>query len=197
MREHVRARSWRQDRFCAGLCLTLLLLTGPAGTRVQAEPGPGPGVGQDAPSFMLLNLDNRYVSLRDLVGDRAKTPAPVIANFWATWCAPCRKELPHLLETTAGYGDKVRVLLIAENKMSEREQVAAFAREQGLATKVLLDPYQKTAEKYGVTKIPVTFVIDPTGKLVATIYPGDDPSLFKKTLQKAVNSALKTAQAVQ
>ena len=98
---------------------------------------------------MLLNLDNRYVSLRDLVGDRAKTPEPVIANFWATWCAPCRKELPHLLETTAGYGDKVRVLLIAENKMSEREQVAAFAREQGLATKVLLDPYQKTAEKYG------------------------------------------------
>jgi thiol-disulfide isomerase/thioredoxin len=157
---------------------------------LQAEGERSLCVGQETPSFMLPDLQNKYVALRDLAGAKAKQPTPVIVNFWATYCVPCRKEMPHLLEAAKDYGDKVRLILIAMDQITERPKVEALARQQGFAEAVLLDPYQNTARNYGVDRIPLTFVIDPAGKLVGMVPFSDDATAFGAALRQAVDKAL-------
>ncbi len=92
----------------------------------------------------------------------------VVLNFWATWCAPCRKEMPHLsaLQTQLG-GDKMQVVTIATGR-NPRPAMERFLAEIGVDNLPLhTDPRQALARNMGVLGLPVTIILDPTGQEIA------------------------------
>jgi peroxiredoxin len=113
----------------------------------------------DAPSFSLDGLDGGTVSLADFAG------APVLINFWASWCEPCREEMPALQRfSTATQG--VKVLGIAVNDAPSDSR--AFARQVGVTFPLAVDRDASLAAKYGVTGLPVTVLVDAQGRVVST-----------------------------
>lgn len=114
-----------------------------------------PQVNAPAPPLNLKTLDGQAVSLADLQG---KT---ILLNFWATWCGPCRSEMPLLQQAQDRYPD--RLVVLAVNDGEEPEQVRSFVKDIGLSLAVLLDPERLMTERYRVRGFPTTVFIDPTG----------------------------------
>ena len=118
----------------------------------------GPEIGNLAPDFQLNNLDGQLVSLSDFRGK------PVLVNFWATWCPPCRAEMPLIQNTFtdkkwAGEGLVVLAIDIGESPPTVRE----FVKNYGLTFPVLLDIARDVSLEYYVRGIPTTFFIDREG----------------------------------
>ena len=94
----------------------------------------------------------------------------LVINFWATWCAPCKKEMPSLnkLAENMEY-DKVRIITVASGRNS-KEAIDVFFTDNNLANlNKFRDPRGKMAMSYGVTALPTTVVIDPTGREIGRI----------------------------
>ena len=113
-------------------------------------------VGNQAPDFQLQSLDGQTVSLSNLQGK------PVLINFWATWCSPCRSEMPYIQEIYEEWSDK-RLVVLAINIGESSSTVAAFMQSNNLSFIVLLDTKQDVAQRYNITGIPTTFFIDKDG----------------------------------
>jgi peroxiredoxin len=116
---------------------------------------------KQAPAIALPGLDGRIVSLAEYRGKKQ-----VIITYWASWCGPCRMELPVLGDfyaraKKAGAAFEILAINIDEYK----DSAEGAAKELKLAFPVLLDPHQKAAGDYGVASIPALFVIDKTGKV--------------------------------
>lgn len=138
----------------AGLAAVLALLTinvaGP-GTAVDT-----PIVGRPAPAFDLETLDGGRLSLADMRG------SPVVVNFWASWCIPCREEAPLLTAAAEEYepqGLRVVGIVYQDSPESARDFMARY----GQTYPGLLDPDGRTAIDYGVFGIPESFFVDRTG----------------------------------
>jgi peroxiredoxin len=132
----------------AGILLSILSAVGCATEGVE--------IGNKAPDFELYNLDNQLVSLSDF------RDQPVLLNFWATWCGPCRIEMPFLRqinEDRSGEGLIILAIDIGESKST----VKSFLEANGFSLPVLLDTNNTIAGKYGITGIPTTFFIDKDG----------------------------------
>jgi peroxiredoxin len=134
------------------IILAISLLTGCSTDSLQSEPN----VGQKAPDFELQNLNGQAVSLKDLQGKA------VLLNFWATWCGPCRGEMPFLEEIYQEWSDE-KFVLLSVNIGEGSSQVKDFLQSNGLTLPVLLDTRQVVAEQYYITAIPTTFFIDKDG----------------------------------
>ncbi|MEE8318786.1 MAG: redoxin family protein [Dehalococcoidales bacterium] len=118
--------------------------------------GTAPEVGKLAPDFQLSNLEGQSVSLSDFRGQ------PVLVNFWASWCGPCRYEMPFLQqihEEQAANGLVVLGINLGESPGEVRE----FMGEFGLTFTTLLDSEQDVALMYNVRSIPTTLLIDENG----------------------------------
>lgn len=123
--------------------------------------------GARAPSFMLPRLDAGYTALRDYAGksdlpSQKKKRQFVILNFWATYCVPCAVEIPELEALAAEFSDDAVLLLVSIDR-GGRAVVEPLARKRGFRTPILLDMYQKTAQKYGVEAVPALFLVDREG----------------------------------
>jgi len=130
----------------------------PAPAPPAPTPAQGPEVGKLAPDFKLQSLDGQTVSLGDFRGK------PVLLNFWASWCGPCRFEMPFIQEIYEDkeWSEKGLVILtidIGENPSVVKEFVENF----GLSFTVLLDTNQDVALEYNIRAIPTTFFIDKDG----------------------------------
>lgn len=111
-----------------------------------------------APAFTLPDLTGRGVSLADFKGK------VVVLDFWATWCPPCRKEIPDFISIQNEFGARgVQVIGIA---LDELPKVQAFARANGMNYPVLMGNDAITAQYGGIEGIPTTFIIDRKGKIV-------------------------------
>ncbi len=130
--------------------------------------GGRPSVGQTAPDFTLTLLDGTRFSLADARGQ------VVVLNFWASWCPPCKDELPALQavwEAHQSNGEpsaadkRSDVLFIGIAYQEERASVQRTLEEFGITYPVGLDPQERIAERYGITGIPETFIIAPDGRL--------------------------------
>jgi thiol-disulfide isomerase/thioredoxin len=116
--------------------------------------------GLAAPNFDLATLDGRRVKLSDYRGKA------VLLNFWATWCSPCKVEMPWFVELQKKYGNDGLVILGIAMDDSDAPKIAQFANEMGVNYPVLLGTDQ-VSEQYGnVEFLPTSFYIDRDGKIV-------------------------------
>lgn len=155
----------------AGFSLILGLLVALA-YGFSRDPGriDSPLVGRPAPGLALAALDGSVV---DLAGLRGR---PVVVNFWASWCIPCRDEAPLLRQAAARYRDRVAFLGVVYQ--DGQESARAFLDRYGLDYPSLVDPDGRTSIDYGVYGIPETFFIDAAGIIRAKqIGPLDAASL--------------------
>jgi len=118
--------------------------------------GQGPAIGKVAPDFTLTGLDGREVSLSDLRG------RPVLLNFWASWCGPCRLEMPLLQQTYETWMRKGLVVL-AVNLQEDSARVKEFVEDGAYTFPVLLSPGNAVPLNYNIRNIPATFFIDAEG----------------------------------
>jgi peroxiredoxin len=149
-------------------------------------PGSGgessPLLGKDAPTFKVGLLDGGDFDLE------ANKGQVIVLDFWASWCGPCVKSLPGLIETVATFPSD-RVKLIGVNQGETGEQVKRFLAARGLKFSIAMDADQAVGQKYGVDAIPHTVLVGPDGKvaLVQTGYSpdgdGDISDAIKKLLQ--------------
>jgi peroxiredoxin len=122
-----------------------------AGTAATAAIGPGP-----APDFTLKAMDGRNLRLQEQRGQ------VVMVNFWATWCGPCKQEMPHLNALYQKYKDSGFVLL-GVNIDDDPRKAAAMAASYGLKFPVLFDADKKVTRTYDLGSMPSTVLIDRNG----------------------------------
>jgi peroxiredoxin len=115
---------------------------------------PGLKIGKKAPDFELENLQGNTVKLSDFRGKK------VILNFWATWCPPCKEEMPDMEEFYKKAGEDVIILAV---NIDPQYNVSKFIKEVGITFPVLLDKKDTVNNMYQVITIPTTYFIDEKG----------------------------------
>jgi peroxiredoxin len=145
-----------------------------------SAPGIAPAVGHGAPDFALRDTSGRAVSLGSLRG------RVVLLDFWATWCIPCRSEMPAIDRL---YRDRPRQLaVLAVDRQEPVGDVEAFARRYGLAVRPLLDPTLAAWKLYGVSNVqPVSFWVDPNGVIRARHFGPMDGQFMRRELDRLLS----------
>ncbi len=121
-------------------------------------------IGQTAPDFELSDKSGKRYSLSSLRGK------VVLVNFWATWCPPCRAEMPSMEQLYKNYGRDGGLELLAINVEPEGPDIIdEFSKEYPHSFPVVFDLDATVQEKYGVFKFPETFIIDKNGIIVERV----------------------------
>ncbi len=128
-------------------------------------------------NFTLTDLRGKTWTLRDLRGK------VVLVNFWATWCPPCRKEMPDLETLYRRFGPQGLVILGISDE--EAAKVKPFIEQQKVTYPVLLDPGRRVNELFQIEGIPKTFIYDREGKIVAQSIDMRTQKQFLEMLGKA------------
>lgn len=119
--------------------------------------------GEIAPGFTLKNLKGMEVNLKEFRGK------VVLLNFWATWCPPCRIEIPSMVELYKKYKDRgLEIIGVNLDKLGKSE-VEKFSHEHKINFPVLLNPSGDVASLYGVVVLPTTVFLDRDGKIKGRI----------------------------
>lgn len=132
-----------------------------------------PQEGFQAPDFTLTNLKGEKVKLSDFRGK------PVFLNFWATWCPPCRAEMP--LIQKLHQQKKIQVLTV--NIQEDQQTIEKFLKKNHYTFPVLLDKQGKVANQYWIQGIPTTFIIDRQGIIQAVWIGALEPETLKELLK--------------
>jgi len=142
----------------------------------QAAPKPGPAVGRTAVAFNVQTLDGRSVTLDTLRGK------PLILNFFASWCDPCREEMPLINELAAKAGGNYQVLGIAVE--DSRAAVTEYVKEAKLALPVALDLNSTVKRAYRIFGPPATFFVDGQGIIRDVVMGPISPDRLKEAIKK-------------
>jgi len=129
---------------------------------------PGMDVGTEegrlAPNFLLETLDGKEMRLNDLRGQA------VVINFWATWCRPCRKEIPELVAAYNSYRERGLVIL-GVNLQEGKGIVRPFAEDFGMNFPILIDRDGEVGDEYRILGLPTTYFVD-RGGVVRSVFTG-------------------------
>ncbi len=117
-------------------------------------------VGKQAPDFSLPNLDDQPIKLSDYRGK------VVFLNFWATWCKPCREEMPSMevMHKTLEK-DGLVVLAVSIDRVTTKKDIPPFIKSMNLTFPVLVDSWGQTDKRYKLMGVPETYIIDQQGVL--------------------------------
>lgn len=131
-----------------------------------------------APDFTVYDADGNAVQLTDYVGK------PIVLNFWASWCGPCKMEMPDFNEKYLEKGDEINFLMVNMTTGREtKEKAAELIKEKGYSFPVFYDTDEDAAMTYGVYSLPTTFFIDDEGYAVAQATGAIDG----ETLQRGID----------
>ena len=149
------------------LLILLILLAGvgwiwinrlPAESIAQAGAlPPAPAIGHPAPDFTLTDAAGQTFRLSDLRGK------PVVLNFWATWCPPCKAEMPELQAASERLAGEVAIVGVDQGESAA--EVKAFAAQHGLTFPMPVDGKMDVSRQYLVRNLPTTFFIDRSGTI--------------------------------
>jgi len=147
----------------------LMVTRAPRGSLAGRRPVARPEAGDDwthkaAPDFELSALDGRRIRLSDFRG------RVVLVNFWATWCAPCRVEMPWLSEFSGRYRDQGLTVLGISVDDGGPERVERFVRERSVGYPILLNNGNVDLRYGGVRFLPLTFFVDRDGRIIRRVY---------------------------
>lgn len=142
----------------------------------QAVRDGGPKVGDEAPDFTLKTLDGKTVKLSDYRG------TPVVLNFWASWCNPCRKEFPRFRDALAAHPGKFVVLGVDYKDIPS--DARKFAKSQRASWPMLDDSANAVSGAYGIRAVPQTFFIWRDGTIAQRYYAQIPDSDFAAELAK-------------
>jgi thiol-disulfide isomerase/thioredoxin len=155
-----------------GLLAAVLIWGLPA---AAVKPANMPVVGKPLQTFELTTLKGQNLQLNDLRGK------VVVLNFWATWCDPCRAEMPLLQKIQDQYSDKL--VVVGVNIGESQAAVQKFADSYHLSFPIVLDPKQTSVDLYYIGAFPTTFFLDKDGILQAQQVGGMDEGTLDRYLQ--------------
>ncbi|MEG8946441.1 peroxiredoxin family protein [Rosettibacter firmus] len=170
-----KQRSWIYTGFFIGLILVLFVVNN-SGNEPERGPYPPnyvPAAQRNsvlAPDFALPTTDGKVLRLSDYRGK------VVIIDFWATWCPPCRKGIPDLIDIKKKYGSKGVEIIGVSVDTDTKPEVIPFIKEKGINYPVVYGNQNVYMQYGGIRAIPTTFVIDKEGKIVAS-YEGLVPKV--------------------
>lgn len=120
------------------------------------------------PDFQLKDLDGNWVTLSDRLGENV-----VYVTFWATWCVPCRREMPYLQQLHEDLGDRgLTIIGINTDPPGTTSKIKPYIRRYGITYTTLLDPDNNVLDKYNPTReLPYAVLIDQSGN-VREVFPG-------------------------
>lgn len=132
-----------------------------------------------APGFTVYNAQGNPVQLSDFLGK------PVVLNFWASWCSPCKNEMPEFQKLYLEYGDEVQFLMVnlTDGTKETVESASDFLVAAGYTFPVYFDVRSEATTAYSIRSIPTTFFIDAEGYAIAQATGAIDEA----TLQKGIN----------
>jgi len=162
-------------------------LTPASSSSTSADPSDDPAakllLGKAAPSFTLVDLDGKKVSLADYKGHA------VVLNFWATYCGPCKLEMPWFQDLQNKYKDKGLVVLgLDQDDGMAVKEVAAASKRVGVTYPILM-PDDKVSKSYQLSDyIPETFYVDKSGKIVEQTIGAHSKNELEADVQKAIAS---------
>jgi thiol-disulfide isomerase/thioredoxin len=125
-----------------------------------------------APAFQLNDLEGRAVSLGEAKGKI------VLLNFWATWCVPCRAEIPDLVDLQKRYADKLEIIALATDE-DDADEVRRFVMKSGINYRVAMVSDEVRRDYGGIAALPTSFVIDALGRIVQKHVGLSDPALYE------------------
>jgi thiol-disulfide isomerase/thioredoxin len=134
--------------------------------------------GSPAPAWQLQSPAGQAVQLSDFKGK------VVVLDFWATWCPPCRAEIPDFVALQKQYGDKGLVIVGVSLDQGGPDLVTKFMQAHGMDYPVVMGNEQISDEYGGIQGIPTTFVIDRQGKIVSSHIGETDKSVFEDEIKK-------------
>ena len=138
--------------------------------------------GKPAPNFSLDSLDGHKVSLADYHGKKK-----VVISYWASWCGPCRVELPEMKRFYEKYHkDNSDFEFVAISIDDDRESAEIYAQKAKLPFPVLLDLRHEAADAYSVEAIPATFIVDKDGKVKQTQTGLDETMEIKLAIELGI-----------
>lgn len=167
--------------------ITAMLVFGRKKSSVSANTGSkiteGSFKGKPAPDFSLETLDGKTLKLSDLRGKA------VVLNFWATWCSPCKAEMPWFVDFQKQYaGEGLQIVGVAMDD-SDKKDIEKFAQQMGVNYPVVLGK-ESLADQYGgVEFLPTTFYIDRSGNIQDRVFGIVDRQETEASMKKVLASA--------
>lgn len=151
------------------------------GTAMQPPNGPeGLKIGEYAPDFTVTTFEGEEKKLSDLKGKK------VFLNFWATWCPPCRVEMPEMEKFYEEFGDEVEIMAVNVTSTEKSvKDVTSYVHNEGFTFPIYLDRERNAANRYRIPAYPTTYFIGSDGKIQSKSYIGAmDYDFMKKMKDK-------------
>lgn len=137
----------------------VLLIAGAAGCSGEVRDGAAT-VGSPAPEYAAVTLTGDTLALADLRGEA------VLLNVWATWCPPCREEMPGLQALHEEYADEgLRVVGVSIDARNATAEVERFLEQNDISFTILLDPEDRITRRFRLAGVPETFLLDREGRI--------------------------------
>lgn len=149
-------------------CCALIFAVGCSKDGNRAVSGSKPAENKPAPNISVISLDDTQLNLDSLKGK------VVLLNFWATWCPPCREEIPSMMKLNSFMAGKPFKMVCVSVDEGGKKAVTEFFKNTGFSLPAYVDPTGQAPATYGLTGVPETFVIDKKGIIVKKVIGGLD-----------------------